>query len=139
MSHKSNFISTRIDNTLHQQVQTYLDKHSVSMSDFLRTAIENMLLIEITDSAQPITNRTQALSVLESQLAAKDTIIEQLQSENAHLREQENHLTQVIAMSQKNIGALTEQLDDSRQLIEDMRQRRTVWQRLKGVFVSETG
>ena len=139
MSHKSNFISTRIDNTLHQQVQTYLDKHSVSMSDFLRTAIENMLLIEITDSAQPITNRTQALSVLESQLAAKDTIIEQLQSENAHLREQENHLTQVIAMSQKNIGALTEQLDDSRQLIEDMRQRRTVWQRVKGVFVAESG
>ena len=34
---------------------------------------------------------------------------------------------------------LIEQLDDSRQMIEDMRQRRTVWQRVKGVFVSETG
>ena len=69
-----------------------------------------------------------------------------LESENRHLREQLarhaqqiDHLTQVVAMSQKNIGALTEQLDDSRQMIEDMRQRRTVWQRLKAVFVSATG
>ena len=65
-------------------------------------------------------------------------LIGQLQSENQHLREQVDHLTQVVAMSQKNIGALTEQLDDSRQMIEDMRQRRTVWQRIRGVFVAET-
>ena len=70
----------------------------------------------------------------------------QLQSEISHLREQLtrrdeqiDHFQQIVAMSQKNIGALTEQLDDSRQMIEDMRQRRTVWQRLKGVFVAESG
>ena len=70
----------------------------------------------------------------------------QLQSEISHLREQLarrdeqiDHFQQIVAMSQKNIGALTEQLDDSRQMIEDMRQRRTVWQRLKGVFVTSTG
>jgi len=50
-----------------------------------------------------------------------------------------DHAQQLHALAQKNIGALTEQLDDSRQMIEDMRQRKTVWQRLKGVFVSETG
>ena len=67
---------------------------------------------------------------------------EQLQSEISHLREQLarrdeqiDHFQQIVAMSQKNIGALTEQLDDSRQMIEDMRQRKTVWQRIKGVFV----
>ncbi|MCH8295730.1 helix-turn-helix domain-containing protein [Candidatus Poribacteria bacterium] len=64
--------------------------------------------------------------------------LERADSEIQHLREQIDHLTQVVAMSQKNIGALTEQLDDSRQMIEDMRQRRTVWQRLKGVFVAES-
>ena len=70
---------------------------------------------------------------------------EQLQSEISHLREQLvrrdeqiDHFQQIVAMSQKNIGALTEQLDDSRQMIEDMRQRRTVWQRLKAVFVVES-
>ena len=71
---------------------------------------------------------------------------EQLQSEISHLREQLtrrdeqiDHFQQIVAMSQKNIGALTEQLSDSRQMIEDMRQRRTVWQRLKAVFVAESG
>ena len=64
--------------------------------------------------------------------------IKQLEGQVDNLTQQIDHLTQVVAMSQKNIGALTEQLDDSRQLIEDMRQRRTVWQRLKTVFVAET-
>ncbi len=61
---------------------------------------------------------------------------EQLQSEISHLREQLirrdkqiDHLTQVVAMSQKNIGALTEQLDGSRQMIEDMRSR-SWWKRI---------
>ena len=63
-------------------------------------------------------------------------LVEQLRSENAHIREQLvrrdeqiDHLTQVVAMSQKNIGALTEQLDDSRQMIEDMRSR-SWWRRI---------
>jgi len=91
------------------------------------------------------------------QLDDRTALIQQLQSEVEHLRsqlkeqlaekdkqidshaQQNDHLTQIVAMSQKNIGALTEQLDDSRQMIEDMRQRRTVWQRLKGVFVAESG
>jgi len=33
-------------------------------------------------------------------------------------------------MSQKNIGALTEQLDDSQQMIEDMRNRKPLWKRI---------
>ncbi len=64
-------------------------------------------------------------------------LVEQLRSENAHIREQLvrrdeqiDHFQQIVAMSQKNIGALTEQLDDSRQMIEDMRQRLTVWHSL---------
>ena len=85
-------------------------------------------------------------------LAETQSLREQLQradSEIQHLREQFgeqltrkdeqiDHFQQIVAMSQKNIGALTEQLDDSRQMIEDMRLRRTVWQRLKAVFVSES-
>ncbi len=76
-------------------------------------------------------------------LAETQSLREQLQradSEVQHLREQFgeqltrkdeqiDHLTQVVAMSQKNIGALTEQLDDSRQMIEDMRSR-SWWKRI---------
>ena len=45
------------------------------------------------------------------------------------LTQELGHLTQIVAMSQKNIGALTEQLDDSRQMIEDMRSR-SWWKRI---------
>ena len=76
---------------------------------------------------------------LKAQLERADSEISHLREQFARSDEQIDHLTQVVAMSQKNIGALTEQLDDSRQMIEDMRQRRTVWQRLKGVFVAESG
>ena len=69
----------------------------------------------------------------------QSVLIPQLQSEISYLREQLDHHTQLLGLAQKNIGALTEQLSDSRQMIEDMRQRRTVWQRLKGVFVSAMG
>lgn len=54
--------------------------------------------------------------------------ISQLQSENQYLREQVDHLTQIVAMSQKNVAMLTEQLDSSRQMISDMRQR-SWWKR----------
>jgi len=65
---------------------------------------------------------------IQSLLNEKDARIQQLEG-------QIEKLTSIVAMSQKNIGALTEQLDDSRQMIEAMRQRRTIWQRLKAVFV----
>jgi len=51
------------------------------------------------------------------------------------LTQQIDHLTQIVAMSQKNIAALTEQLFESRQVISDMR-RRTLWQRLRAVFIA---
>ena len=79
---------------------------------------------EVTYLAKQVEEKSDQVHHLRDQLTEKDKQID--------------HLTQVVAMSQKNIGALTEQLDDSRQMIEDMRQRRTVWQRLKGVVVAES-
>ena len=57
-------------------------------------------------------------------------LIDQLQSENQYLREQVDHLTHIVAMSQKNIATLTDQLDASRVMIEDMRKRPSGWRRL---------
>jgi excisionase family DNA binding protein len=64
-------------------------------------------------------------------------LIERLQSEVEYLRErlvnrdQEiDHLTQLLAVSHKSIGALTEQLDASRLMIDDMRNRPSGWRRL---------
>ena len=89
------------------------------------------------------------------QLDDRTALIQQLQSEVEHLRsqlkeqlaekdkqidshaQQNDHLTQIVAMSQKNIGALTEQLDDSRQMIEDMRSR-SWWKRIFRRWLSDT-
>ena len=68
----------------------------------------------------------------------QDLLIQQLQSENAHLREQLtrrdeqiDHLTQLLAMQTKTTVALTEQLDAERALIEDLRRRKpSVWKRI---------
>ncbi|MCH8293090.1 helix-turn-helix domain-containing protein [Candidatus Poribacteria bacterium] len=59
----------------------------------------------------------------------QSVLIPQLQSEISYLREQLDHHTQLLGLAQKNIGALTEQLDDSRQMIEDMRSR-SWWKRI---------
>ncbi len=106
------------------------------------TQIDGRWYVEIsnTDALQMSPDVPQMSS---DALAETQSLREQLQradSEIQFLREQSreqlqrrdeqiNHLTQVVAMSQKNIGALTEQLDDSRQMIEDMRSR-SWWKRI---------
>ena len=110
--------------------------------------IEGRWLVQIADAnvrdnGQPVMGNAHNNG---QDAESRDRLYEHLNSEIRTLREQLaekdnqiNHSQQIVAMSQKNIGALTEQLDDSRQMIKDMRQRRTVWQRLKAVFVAESG
>ena len=105
-----------------------------------------LISVDLTQSPDINNNMSDDMSMDMSPDNSNSELLEQTRKENTYLQEiisekdkQIDHLTQVVAMSQKNIGALTEQLDDSRQMIEDMRQRRTVWQRLKGVFVAESG
>ena len=56
-------------------------------------------------------------------LDEKDARIEQLEA-------QIEKLTSLLAMAQSNVAALTEQLDASRQMIEDLRQPQPLWRRL---------
>ena len=58
-------------------------------------------------------------------------LVTQLRDEIDYLRQQNDHLTQVLALAQKNISALTEQLQNKDLLLEDMRQRQNLWQRVK--------
>jgi len=92
-----------------------------------------------TNMIQLDTNNQSYIQHLESEIGHLRDQLERRDTQTESQAQQIDHLTQVVAMSQKNIGALTEQLSDSRQLIEDMRQRKTVWQRLKAVFVTSTG
>lgn len=94
---------------------------------------------EISHLTQLLNEKTTQNQHLLDQLVEKDNQLARRDEQMESLTQQIDHLTQIVAMSQKNITTLTEQLDSSRQMIEDMRQRRTAWQRIKAVFVAETG
>ncbi|MCZ6676997.1 MAG: hypothetical protein O7E52_07080 [Candidatus Poribacteria bacterium] len=120
---KESRIAVRIDAGLHNWVKMYAQRENKTMS---------ILITEYLSALR----QGKATEEPDNHLKAQ---IERADSEIRHLREQVSHLTQVVAMSQKNIGALTEQLLDSQQMISEMRQRKTVWQRFKAVFVAESG
>jgi len=135
-THKNPRFTIRMSASLHEWFKAYAKRMNTSMS---------MLVIGYIQELQQ-TKASPSDASYEPKHTAYEQQLERADSEVQHLREQLtekdnqiNHSQQIAAMSQKNIGALTEQLDDSRQMIEDMRQRRTVWQRLKGVFVAESG
>lgn len=66
---------------------------------------------------------------LHSHLARADSEIAHLRDQLDRRDEQVSHFTQLLAITQKNVAVLSEQLDTSRQAIEEMR-RRSWWQRI---------
>jgi excisionase family DNA binding protein len=50
--------------------------------------------------------------------------------QNDSLTQQIDHLTQVVAMGQKNVATLTDQLETSRLMVEDLRQKKPLWKRI---------
>lgn len=81
---------------------------------------------------------------------AEDGDNHRLTDENQWLREKVNELTQQVTDLTRQLDEsskrhdtivmqLTQQLDRSQLQLEDMRKRRSVWQRIKGVLVPEAG
>ena len=46
---ESDELDSRVDNTFHEKIEQYLEEHGLSMSEFMRTSVEQMF-------AQPQTN-----------------------------------------------------------------------------------
>jgi DNA repair exonuclease SbcCD ATPase subunit len=73
-------------------------------------------------------------------LNEKEALVEQLKSEIEHLRqvlaETQRQLEESSSRSDTIILQLTQQLDRAHLQLEDLRQRRSVWQRMRSVFVS---
>jgi len=111
-------ISVRVDDELYQKIKANADKDGVKVANYVRRKLRQ----NASNNSSSASNVDESTSALLRQLEAKD---EQLSRRD----EQIDHFQQIVAMSQKNIGALTEQLDDSRQLIEDMRSR-SWWKRI---------
>jgi excisionase family DNA binding protein len=77
---------------------------------------------ESADACRVCEQKQSEIEHLRAELAAKNRQLE------SHAQ-QIDHLTQVVAMAQKNASMLTEQLGTERQLLEDMRSRRGFWRR----------
>jgi chromosome segregation ATPase len=92
-----------------------------------------------TQLIEQLKSEVESLREQNASLAHADTeLVTQLRAEIAHLRQQNDHLTQLLAMQSKTSGALTEQLDASRLLIEDLRSRPlSLWQRLTRKVASQ--
>ena len=41
-ANKMRYIGTRVDSTLHERIEQYREEHSLSMSEFMRTSVEQM-------------------------------------------------------------------------------------------------
>ena len=82
-----------------------------------------------------LTEQVNRLTKLVESAQKEPPIVDQLKSENEYLREQLDHQTQLLAMSQQNLGALTEQVSEKDKLIEDLRHKPAFgWQRLLAAF-----
>ncbi len=76
-------------------------------------------------------------------LNEKDALVEQLKSEIEHLRqvlaETQRQLEESSSRSDTIILQLTQQLDRTHLQLEDLRKQRSVWQRIRAVFVEQHG
>lgn len=67
---------------------------------------------------------------LKAEIETKNQQLQRRDEQTEALTLQIDHLTQVVAMAQKNVATLTDQLESSRLMIEDLRQNKSLWKRL---------
>jgi len=63
-------------------------------------------------------------------LEEKDARISDFQTQVTEKDKQIDHLQQLVAMETRNVAMLTEQLNDSKLMLEDLRTRKPFWKRL---------
>ena len=96
--------SARISDELHEKIQIESALAGISVSDFIRSAIDNEVNGRIQENGHPpSTENSPAFALLSEQLKEKDQQISQLH--------------QLVAMSQKH----------SDDLLEDLRKPRSWW------------
>ena len=117
-AHKKQYISTRVEGQVYDEIKQYLDANGLSMSDFMRLSIEHML-------SEPNADRKHTLSDENTNGAAIEALIEQLSVKD----EQLNSALQSVDQSQQLLAV---QMDTSRLMLTDVRKRPR--SRLKRVF-----
>ncbi len=151
MSNKPKYIGTRVHDELHDRIKHRAESQGISVSDFLRSSVEQALDIDSTpdfelESVDALRDLIQVqkeqIEFLRQELSAtqesknnhlseKDQQISSLQEELTTKNQQIDQLHQLVAMEQKNLGEMTQQLAQSQNQLEDLRKPRPWWQRWK--------
>ena len=98
-------------------------------------------LVKLTETHYGVHNETQMKSTETHNEAHVDTseLRKQLNSEIQFLREQNTKLTDEISEARTRsdtiIMQLTQQLERTQMQLEDLRETKTLWQRMKSVFI----
>ena len=98
-------------------------------------------LVKLTETHSELHNETQMKSTETHNEAHVDTseLHKQLNSEIQFLREQNTKLTDEISEARTRsdtiIMQLTQQLERTQMQLEDLRETKTLWQRMKSVFI----
>ena len=132
---------THADNQVEKKkitVREYADMTGIGVTTVYRYIKQGKLETEKVDGVSYVVfNENQV------EMRVDDSETKRLQDENQWLREQVTSLTRQVEDASKRhdtiVMQLTQQLDRSQLQLEDMRKKRTVWQRIKAVLATDTG
>jgi len=114
MSNKDKYVGFRISEDSYEEIRLQADEEGITVSDFIRKSVQHCL-------SGVKQNEKHQLNIVKQQLSKKD--------------EQIDHLHQLLAMKEKNMDSLVSQLEQKNLMLEDL-QNRSVWKKLRAVFVS---
>ena len=139
-ANKMRYIGTRVDTKLHEKIEQYLEEHGLSMSEFMRTSVEQMFEQTQTNDKHSLagtqTNGDQSIHALTEQLQIKDAQLqrkdEQLEAMQTELSEARRGSEEAGKRSDMLLAQVTSQLDRAQNQLEDFRTRPSFWQRVVG-------
>ena len=119
--------SVRINDELHNIAKNKANEVDISLTELVRQSVHSFC----TQAEKEEKRDTELVDSLRSQV---DAIREQLHSKEKQLDTKDTQISQLhqlVAMEQKNLGEMTQQLAQSQNQLEDLRKPRPWWQRWK--------
>ena len=114
-------LSIKIDDELHSQLIEKASESNKSLADFVRTVLRGD---HVDDTRTFHSDVSEIIQEFRNQIKLKDTQISQLH--------------QLLAMEQSNLGLITEQLSKVQLQLEYQRYTKTLWQRVRSVFIPKS-
>ena len=139
-ANKMRYIGTRVDTDLHEKIEQYREEYGLSMSEFMRTSVEQVFAQPQTNSkhslAETQKNGEQGIRALIEQLQIKDSQLqrkdEQLEALQTELSDARRGSEEAGKRSDMLLAQITNQLDRAQNQLEDFRTRPSFWQRVVG-------